>query len=98
MVTQNPVKLVMKWTLILKTSPAIKIHLCTAVGQADWIPSGGKLRGLCGLCQSMNLLCVSDSLSTSGQRTWIPKQILQASTEISDKNCPSVFLTSFRSH
>lgn len=55
MVTHNPVKLVMKQTLILKNRAAIKICLCT-VGQTDMIPPGGV--DLCSLCQSMNLLCV----------------------------------------
>lgn len=30
----------MKQTLILKASAAIKIHLCTAVGQTDLVPLG----------------------------------------------------------
>lgn len=41
MVTQNPVKLAMKQTLILKNRAAIKIYLCSAVGQTDLIPLGG---------------------------------------------------------
>lgn len=41
MVTHNPVKLVMKQILILKNSAAIKIDLCTVVGQTDLILPGG---------------------------------------------------------
>lgn len=76
MVTHNPVKLVMKQTLILKNSAAIKIYLCTVVGQTDLIPPGGNWE-VCAVSASLKLtMCVIDGLSTSGHRTWIPKQIL----------------------
>lgn len=76
MVTHNPVKLVMKQTLILKNSAAIKIYLCTAVGQTDLIPPGETKRTVQCLPVSELTMCVSDSLNTSGHGTWIPKQIL----------------------
>lgn len=55
MVTHNPVKLVMKQTLILKNRAAIKICIYT-VGQTDMIPPGRVDLG--SLCQSMNFMCV----------------------------------------
>lgn len=41
MVTHNPVKLVMKQTVILKNTATIKIYLYSVIGQTGLIPLGG---------------------------------------------------------
>lgn len=56
-VTHNPVKLVMKQTLILKNSAAIKIYLFTAIGQANVIPPEGS-REVCMVFASLWTCCV----------------------------------------
>lgn len=57
MLTQNPVKLAMKQTLILKNRAAIKIYLYSAVGQPDLIPLGGDWE-VCVVFASLWTCCV----------------------------------------
>lgn len=65
MVAHNPVKLVLKQTLILKNSATINIYLCSAAWQTDWSPRQGTERPMC-LCQSEAAAWARDSLSTDG--------------------------------